>query len=140
MSVPPAPIPERGPSPAACRALAGWLATAALLELAPVPPPAPPLPTTCTLELDRLPEPPPSTRAWRSVDGVGAVRALALARARWEAGADFDPLQVRGVGPVIAGAARLFLERRASRAAARADGAPFAPPTGAAYTPRRSPP
>jgi len=140
----PTPARERSATPACCRALLGWLAAAALLELAPPAPPSAPRPATCTLEQDPPPEPPPSTRAWRSVEGVGAVRALALARARWETGADFDPIQVPGVGPVTARAARLFLERRAAlagpRAGAAASGVPFAPLTGGAYTPCRLPP
>lgn len=54
---------------------------------------------------------PPTTRAWRSVPGVGRRRALALAREYWRAGTAFEPETVPGVGPVTGAAVRRFLER-----------------------------
>ena len=102
--------------PAWALILLGWLSGSALLShadelVAPLSPVA-----DCTLESAPLPAPAPSPRAWRSVPGVGRARALALARAVWEAGVRdprvLDLTQVPGVGEVTAERARAWLADR----------------------------
>lgn len=112
----PAPDLSAAPSAAPPAALglallwfvAGWSLGRLLL------PAAAEIPTTprCTLQLEPLPPRPPSTRAWRSVPGVGRRRALAIARAYWRAGPSFDAEEVPGVGPVTGAAVRRFLANR----------------------------
>ena len=102
-------------APAWLRLFVGWMAAAAVLESLPPPEPVPP--GVCTLELDPLPPALPGTRAWRSVEGVGRRRALALARARWEAGGwqHFDPETVPGIGPITGERVRRFLREAYAR-------------------------
>ncbi len=96
--------------------LLGWLSGAALLSSASEAPALPEEVVDCTLETAPLPRPAPSPRAWRSVPGVGRARALALARAVWEAGVRdprvLDLTQVPGVGEVTAERARAWLGAR----------------------------
>lgn len=101
--------------PAWALILLGWLSGAALLSRVEEPVALPDPIADCTLESAPLPAPAPSPRAWRSVPGVGRARALALARAVWQAGVR-DPLlldltQVPGVGEVTAERARAWLAR-----------------------------
>jgi len=96
--------------------LLGWLSGAALLSRADEPADPPRQAADCTLEAAPLPSPAPSPRAWRTVPGVGRARALALARAVWEAGVRdprvLDLTRVPGVGEVTAARARDWLARR----------------------------
>ncbi|MEE8467157.1 MAG: helix-hairpin-helix domain-containing protein [Planctomycetota bacterium] len=96
--------------------LLGWLSGAALLAGADGPAALPSSAADCTLECAPLPAPAPAPRTWRSVPGIGRTRALALARAVWEAGVrdprSLDLTQVPGVGEVTAARARAWLGAR----------------------------
>lgn len=109
--------PPRDPSrpglPPWALALIGWLAGATgLAARGAVPPPPWPFGIDCTLEEVALPPPPPGPEEWRWVEGVGGRRALAIARALWEAGTgDLDEADLEGVvgiGPVLAGRVRAW--------------------------------
>jgi hypothetical protein len=93
--------------------LVGWLATETVLDRRRAQPTA----ATAALEQfsDRPARPDPTRappRELRRLPGIGEARALAIARARWERGADGGELRledVPGIGPLTARNVERFL-------------------------------
>ncbi|MFT4541974.1 MAG: hypothetical protein ACI841_001315 [Planctomycetota bacterium] len=71
-------------------------------------------PASCTLESAEPPPGPPGPRELRGLEGIGASRALQLARALWDLGPGVDQADIEalpGIGPVLAGRLMSALDR-----------------------------